>query len=177
MPREPNGPSTLVMKELGHIPETQVRRHLMLLGMRFHPVGLKRTYQGHGGQLVRSFSLPCFAEHGPDAVDIVGAPPEGKDPHAYDTWNPNPELKNTWGERKHNHPSMLESSLYGSSAAGNEGQVSNRPVKRDYSKGHQLDERYEDDKLRMAANERRMLSFVGFAVALGAVVAAGRAAA
>jgi len=52
---------------------------------------------------------------------------------------------------------------------------SGRPVKRDYQQGHQLDERYEEDKLQIAAKERRVLTIFGFAVVLGALMAAGRA--
>jgi hypothetical protein len=114
----------------------------------------------------------------------AGAPPEGKDPHAYDTWKPDPKFANAWGKRPYKHPSLLESTwsapppepTTASTPAGTQPQVYSGPVKRDYSKGHQLDERYEEDKLRMAAQERRMLSMVGFAVALAALIAAGRAA-
>jgi hypothetical protein len=115
----------------------------------------------------------------------AGTPPQGKDPHTYDTWTPDPKFADAWGHRPYRHPSMLESTLFASPSdsgktstapTGTETQVYSGPVKRDYSKGHQLDERYEEDKLQMAANERRMLSMVGFAVALAAVVAAGRAA-
>lgn len=34
-------------------------------------------------------------------------------------------------------------------------------MKRDFSRGHQLDERHEEDKIRIVANERRMLMLVG----------------
>jgi hypothetical protein len=114
----------------------------------------------------------------------AGAPPEGKDPHAYDTWNPDPKFADAWGKRPYRHPSMLESTLFSSppppestkssAPTGKETQVYGGSVKRDYSKGHQLDERFEEDRSRMAANERRML--IGFAVALAALIAAGRAA-
>jgi hypothetical protein len=121
----------------------------------------------------------------------AGVPPQGgtKDPHAYDTWTPDPRFAGAWGRRPYRHPSMLESTLFAtppppdstnasasSTGTGKETQVYSGPVKRDYSKGHQLDERFEEDKLQIAANERRMLSMVGFAVALAAVIAAGRAA-
>jgi hypothetical protein len=42
-------------------------------------------------------------------------------------------------------------------------------LKRDYSKGHTLDARFEDDKLRMVANEKRLM---WFGVSLAATVAA-----
>ncbi|PVF94338.1 DnaJ-domain-containing protein [Serendipita vermifera] len=53
--------------------------------------------------------------------------------------------------------------------------VDGRPVKRDYSKGHTLDARYEDDKLRMVADEKRLMWFGLSLVATVAAIAGGAA--
>ncbi|KAG8801219.1 hypothetical protein FRC17_006696, partial [Serendipita sp. 399] len=88
--------------------------------------------------------------------------------HTYDAWSPNPSLSGAWGRRPPGHPSMLYTSYSSSSTTLNGGPVP-QPIKRDYTKGHQLDPRFEDDRAQIVSKEKRMITgavVIGVAIAV-----------
>ncbi|KAG8793071.1 hypothetical protein FRC20_011606 [Serendipita sp. 405] len=89
--------------------------------------------------------------------------------HTSDAWSPDPSLSGTWGKRGPGHPSMLYTAY---SSATLDGNSPPRPIKRDYTKGHQLDPRFEDDRRKMVAIEKRWKAGAA-AVALAFVLLSG----
>ncbi|KAG8809209.1 hypothetical protein FRC19_005370 [Serendipita sp. 401] len=89
--------------------------------------------------------------------------------HTSDAWSPDPSLSGTWGKRGPGHPSMLYTAY---SSATLDGSSPTRPIKRDYTKGHQLDPRFEDDRRKMVAIEKRWKAGAA-AVALAFVLLSG----
>jgi hypothetical protein len=81
---------------------------------------------------------------------LAASRPEDQ-PHAYDTWSPQSSNGPFSSTTAFDQPSAL---------------------KRDYSRGHQLDERFEEDKLKLVARERRLLG-AGAAVGVAMAVVAG----
>ncbi|KAG8848385.1 hypothetical protein FRB91_010861, partial [Serendipita sp. 411] len=90
--------------------------------------------------------------------------------HTSGAWSPDPSLSGTWGKRGPGHPSMLYTAY--SSSATLDGSSPARPIKRDYTKGHQLDPRFEDDRRKMVAIEKRWKAGAA-AVALAFVLLSG----